>query len=220
MFVHASRLTRVTGCTPLIRQDSFYKNLTPEQMELAHNNNYDFDHPDALDLELLATTLRNLKSGERVDIPVYDFSTHSRLAEIVPMYGASVVVVEGLFIFTEPALRALIDLKVFVDEDPDTRLARRVKRDITVRGRDLQGVLKQWGRFVKPSFETHIKPTMKHADLVIPRGVSNTVAMDLLTKEVKKQLDRRGLDIRRQVPGPLAVLLMCEASHSSHVSSF
>jgi uridine kinase len=188
------------SCAPyLAAQDSFYRPLTKEQMVQAHANNYDFDHPDSLDLDLLTETLRKLKGGERVDIPVYDFGTHSRLSEIVPMYGASVVVFEGLFAFATPELRDLIDLKVFVDEDPDIRFARRMKRDLAERGRDLHGVIAQWKKFVKPSFETHIKPTMKHADLVIPRGTSNTVAMDMLIKEVRKQLERRGLNIRREV---------------------
>eukprot|EP00040_Diaphanoeca_grandis_P014642 m.74408 g.74408 ORF g.74408 m.74408 type:complete len:500 (-) comp24658_c0_seq2:127-1626(-) len=181
----------------LLSQDSFYRVLTPEQITQANNSDFDFDHPDSIDMELMVDTLRRLKKEEQVDIPIYDFSKHCRSDEKVSMYGASVIIVEGLFVLQHPALRELLDLKIFVVEDADVRLARRLKRDINERGRDIQGVLKQYNRFVKPSFDTHIEPTKTHADLVIPRGGDNTVAMHLLINEVKAQLKERALGVRQ-----------------------
>uniref|UniRef100_H2Z970 Uridine-cytidine kinase n=1 Tax=Ciona savignyi TaxID=51511 RepID=H2Z970_CIOSA len=163
----------------LLSMDSFYKaNIAPpydqipfpQQHELAERNEYNFDHVDAFDFDLCCETLRKLKQGRNVEIPMYDFTSHCRKKQAKPLYGANVVIFEGIMSFVRPELRALMDMKVFVDTDSDERLARRLRRDITQRGRNLKGVLHQYNKFVKPAFEQFIEPTLQYADIVIPRG--------------------------------------------------
>ncbi|KAJ3152085.1 Uridine-cytidine kinase-like 1 [Geranomyces michiganensis] len=180
----------------LLSMDSFYKPLTPEQSAAARRNEYDFDHPDAFDYEALFQTLLNLKKGVKVDVPIYDFSIHNRLDKSQTVYGANVVVFEGIFALYDKKVRDLMDLKIFVDTDADVRLARRLKRDIAERGRDIKGVLQQYKTFVKPAFDEHIYPTMKYADVIIPRGLDNVGAIDVLTKHLTRQLNDRGLTLK------------------------
>ncbi|KAJ3183718.1 hypothetical protein HDU85_002147 [Gaertneriomyces sp. JEL0708] len=180
----------------LLSMDSFYKPLNPEQSALAHQNEYDFDHPNAFDYESLYQTLLNLKKGNKVDVPIYDFSTHNRLDKTQTVYGANVVVFEGIFALYDKKVRDLMDLKIFVDTDADVRLARRLKRDIAERGRDIRGVLQQYEKFVKPAFDEHIYPTMKYADVIIPRGLDNVAAIDVITKHLARQLNERGLSLK------------------------
>ncbi|KAA8590948.1 hypothetical protein FQN60_001891 [Etheostoma spectabile] len=149
----------------LLSMDSFYKVLSPEQQTRAASNDYNFDHPDAFDFDLLTHTLHKLKQGKSVKIPVYDFTTHGRQKEW------------------------LLDMKIFVDTDSDIRLVRRLRRDITERGRDIEGVIKQYNKFVKPAFEQYIEPTMRLADIVVPRGGGNMVAIDLIVQHVHSQLE-------------------------------
>ncbi|KAJ1565430.1 Uridine-cytidine kinase-like 1, partial [Cladochytrium tenue] len=183
----------------LLQMDSFYKSLTKEQIAEAFKNNYDFDHPNAFDFDILYDTLLKLKQGIKVDVPVYDFTTHSRLAKTTPIYGANVVIFEGIFALYDPQVRSLMDLKLFVDTDADVRLARRLRRDIAERGRDIHGVLQQYRRYVKPAFDEHIARTMTHADVIIPRGLDNVAAIDLITKKVARELGARGLTLRQQL---------------------
>jgi uridine kinase len=126
-----------------------------------------------------------------VEIPVYDFVSHSRVKQTQSVYGADVILLEGILIFHKPELRAMFDMKIFVDVDADTRLARRVIRDINQRGRDVMGVLRQYEKFVKPSFEEYIFPTKKYADVIIPRGSDNLVAINLLVQHIQAKLDER-----------------------------
>ncbi|KAI4904509.1 hypothetical protein NFI96_011559, partial [Prochilodus magdalenae] len=154
----------------LLSMDSFYKVLSPEEQARAASNDYNFDHPGAFDFQLLVTTLRKLKQGKSVKIPVYDFTTHGRQKEWKNVYGASVIIFEGIMAFADKELLQLLDMKIFVDTDSDIRLVRRLKRDIAERGRDIEGVIKQYNKFVKPAFEQYIEPTMRLADIVVPRG--------------------------------------------------
>ncbi|XP_022255175.1 uridine-cytidine kinase-like 1 [Limulus polyphemus] len=154
----------------LLSMDSFYKVLDEEQHKLAHENEYNFDHPDAFDFSLLIETLRKLKEGKRVQVPIYNFVTHAREKRMKTMYGANVIIFEGILCFAHKGLLEIMDMKVFIDTDSDIRLVRRLKRDIMDRGRDLEGVLKQYNRFVKPAFDHYIAPTMIDADLIVPRG--------------------------------------------------
>uniref|UniRef100_A0A669BI67 Uridine-cytidine kinase n=1 Tax=Oreochromis niloticus TaxID=8128 RepID=A0A669BI67_ORENI len=154
----------------LLSMDSFYKVLSPEQQAMAASNDYNFDHPDAFDFDLLTHTLRKLKQGKSVKIPVYDFTTHGRQKDWKTVYGASVIIFEGIMAFADKELLQLLDMKIFVDTDSDIRLVRRLRRDITERGRDIEGVIKQYNKFVKPAFEQYIEPTMRLADIVVPRG--------------------------------------------------
>eukprot|EP00835_Amoeboradix_gromovi_P006921 NODE_944_length_2859_cov_0.278986.p1 type:complete len:359 gc:universal NODE_944_length_2859_cov_0.278986:889-1965(+) len=173
--------------------DSFYQPLNPSQIKSAHSNNYNFDHPDALDMEMAYNTLRDLKMGKCVEIPNYDFSKHNRTSKTTSIYGVTVIIFEGIFALYEKKIRDLMDLKLFVDTDADVCLARRLKRDILERGRDTVGVLTQYRRFVKPMFEQYILPTMRHADIISPRGKDNVVAIDLITKHIQRQLTVRGI---------------------------
>ncbi|XP_048067215.1 uridine-cytidine kinase-like 1a isoform X4 [Megalobrama amblycephala] len=173
----------------LLSMDSFYKVLSPEEQALAANNDYNFDHPGAFDFELLVTTLRKLKQGKSVKIPVYDFTTHGRQKDWKNVYGASVIIFEGILSFADKELLQLMDMKIFVDTDSDIRLVRRLRRDIAERGRDIEGVIKQYNKFVKPAFEQYIEPTMRLADIVVPRGGGNMVAIDLIVQHVHSQLE-------------------------------
>ncbi|OZJ04059.1 hypothetical protein BZG36_04659 [Bifiguratus adelaidae] len=180
----------------IISMDSFYKALTKEQRNQAYANRYNFDHPNAFDFDILYQRLVKLKQGKAVEIPIYDFTTHSRMEKTQTVYGANVIIFEGIFAFYDPKIVDLMDLKIFVDTDADVRLARRLKRDISERGRDLNGVLDQYGRFVKPAFDDYIQPTVKNADVIIPRGLENVVAIDLITKHIQRELNDRLLHFR------------------------
>ncbi|KAK3518976.1 hypothetical protein QTP70_016142, partial [Hemibagrus guttatus] len=173
----------------LLSMDSFYKILSDEEQLLAASNDYNFDHPDAFDFDLLVYTLQKLKQGKSVKIPVYDFTTHGRQKEWKTVYGASVIIFEGIMSFADKELLKLLDMKIFVDTDSDIRLVRRLRRDISERGREIEGVIKQYNKFVKPAFEQYIEPTMRLADIVVPRGGGNMVAIDLIVQHVHSQLE-------------------------------
>jgi uridine kinase len=172
----------------VISQDSFYRSLEVEEKKLAAESCYDFDHPDAFDYGIFEETIQKLKRGGEVEIPVYDFKTHSRLNMTEKVSGADVVIIEGILIFFTKSIREMMDMKIFVDTDSDVRLARRIRRDIQERGRDLESVLLQYEKFVKPSFDDYIMPTKQYADIIIPRGGGNKVAIDLLTQHIKSKL--------------------------------
>ncbi|XP_027595720.1 uridine-cytidine kinase-like 1 [Pipra filicauda] len=180
----------------LLSMDSFYKVLDEGQQALAARSDYNFDHPDAFDFELLISVLRKLKKGKSVKVPVYDFTTHSRRREWKTVYGANVIVFEGILAFANKELLKLLDMKVFVDTDSDIRLVRRLQRDIMERGRDVAGVIKQYNKFVKPAFEQYIEPTVQVADIVVPRGGENFVALDLIVQHVHSQLEKREITVR------------------------
>lgn len=183
----------------LLSMDSFYKVLSEDSHKLAQNNDYNFDHPDAFDFDLLNSTLRRLKRGKRVEVPCYNFVTHSREKRTKIMYGANVIICEGILLFSHSHLLDMLDMKIFIDIDSDVRLSRRLRRDITERGRDLEGVLKQYNKFVKPAFDHHIAPSMIHADLIVPRGGENKVAINLVVRHVHTQLQSRGLKLRSKL---------------------
>ncbi|KAG9068664.1 Uridine-cytidine kinase-like 1 [Linnemannia hyalina] len=198
----------------LLSMDSFYKDLTAEEVEIAHRNDWDFDSPNSYDYDLLLETVTKLKEGKQVDVPIYDFETHKRYPHktmrryvqkdanhLVPnkvntVYGANVIIFEGIFGLYDKKVLEMMDLKVFVDTDVDICLARRIKRDVAERGFDVTGVLTLYQRFVKPSYDTYVYPTKKNADVVIPRGLENLVAIDLLTKHIQRQLQERKMQSR------------------------
>jgi len=173
----------------LVSQDCFYKSLDHNTLSNVHE--YNFDHPDAFDWKLMEETLKDLTAGKSVKIPNYDFVTHSRGENYTLVEEVDVVVVEGILAFYEPEVRDVMKLKIFVDTDADTRLARRILRDIEERGRDLKGVLHQYQKFVKPSFDEYILPTKKYADVIIPRGADNKVAINLIVQHIKTMLDNK-----------------------------
>ncbi|KAK9455674.1 uridine kinase family-domain-containing protein [Dipodascopsis uninucleata] len=168
--------------------DNFYKPLSPEESKRAFDNNYDFDSPEALDLDYLVEVLTQLRRGKKAEIPVYSFSKHNRTDTTVTIYGASVIILEGIFTLYDQRILDLLDLKVFVDTAPDICMARRLSRDIVHRGRDLEGAMQQWFRFVKPNYDRYVKPTMANADIVVPRGLDNTVAIYMVLRYVQRTL--------------------------------
>nr|KAJ3420314.1 Uridine-cytidine kinase 2 [Polyrhizophydium stewartii] len=177
-----------------IRLEDFYLPLGDDDVRRADAGEYNFDHPEALDLDLFLACLQSLSDGKPASIPRYDFQKKRRLPESVLIDPApDVVVVSGILILYEREIRELIDLKVFVDVDSDVRLARQVIRDTEERYRmSLDQVLQRYVKFVKPSFEEFILPTKKFADVVIPRGETNTVAVELLTEHIVDILRDRG----------------------------
>ncbi|XP_009704635.1 PREDICTED: LOW QUALITY PROTEIN: uridine-cytidine kinase 2, partial [Cariama cristata] len=148
----------------IVSQDSFYRVLTSEQKSKALKGQFNFDHPDAFDNELIVKTLKEITEGKTVQIPVYDFVSHSRKEETVTVYPADVVLFEGILAFYSQEVRDLFRMKLFVDTDADTRLSRRVLRDISERGRDLEQILSQYITFVKPAFEEFCLPVSKGSD--------------------------------------------------------
>lgn len=180
----------------ILSQDSFYKDLNGENLERAHRGDYNFDHPDAFDYQLMVDTLKKLKQGENVEVPIYDFVTHSRRTSTVRVYGADVILFEGILIFYDNELCDLMDMKIFVDTDADLRLARRLRRDIAERGRTVESVLQQYERFVKPAFDDYIAPTKRKADIIIPNVTYNHVAINLLVEHLKGILEKRGAEFR------------------------
>ncbi|KAF7638815.1 PRK domain-containing protein [Meloidogyne graminicola] len=171
-----------------ISQDSFYRDLVNnEEFARALRGDFNFDHPDAFEHTTMLSTLRNLKQYKPSKIPLYDFRTHSRIGwqDIDP---ADVILVEGILILFDQELRNMFDLKLFVDTDPDIRLARRVsfsvERDIAEWGRPLNQILHQYLTLVKPAFEDFCLPTKKYADVIIPRGADNNVAIELIVQHI------------------------------------
>ncbi|XP_033363574.1 uridine-cytidine kinase isoform X2 [Bombus vosnesenskii] len=178
-----------------ISQDSFYRDLSSAEKLKAEKGQYNFDHPDAFDNDLILQTLQDILAGVKCEIPAYDYRTNSLVKDqITTIYPADVVLFEGILVFYFPKIRDLFHMKLFVDTDSDTRLARRVPRDIKERGRDLDYVLNQYMNFVKPAFEEFCLPTKKFADVIIPRGADNTVAIDLIVQHIRDFLSNRGRD--------------------------
>ncbi|XP_015433696.1 PREDICTED: probable uridine-cytidine kinase isoform X2 [Dufourea novaeangliae] len=176
-----------------ISQDSFYRDLSPAEKLKAEKGQYNFDHPNAFDNDLILQTLQDILAGVKCEIPAYDYRTNSLVKDqITTIYPADVVLFEGILVFYFPKIRDLFHMKLFVDTDSDTRLARRVPRDIKERGRDLDYVLNQYMNFVKPAFEEFCLPTKKFADVIIPRGADNTVAIDLIVQHIRDLLSNRG----------------------------
>lgn len=157
-----------------------------------------FDHPDALETPLLIQHIQQLKRGEAVQIPVYDFTTHSRSRETRLIEAQPVILVEGILIFAEPALRALFDVKLFVDADADIRFIRRLKRDITERGRSVDSVIHQYLESVRPMHLEFVEPSKRYADVIIPEGGYNTVAINLVVDYIRSLMTSRE---RRLEPG-------------------
>ncbi|KAG0563359.1 hypothetical protein M758_8G023500 [Ceratodon purpureus] len=186
----------------LVNQDSFYRGLTPEEM--ANVGEYNFDHPDAFDTEQLLECLGNLKANQPVQIPVYDFKKHQRCTERFRKVNASdVIIMEGILVFNDPRVRELMNMKIFVDTDADVRLARRIRRDTLERGRDVNGVIEQYGKFVKPAFDDFILPTKKYADVILPRGGDNHVAIDLIVQHIRMKLGQH--DLRKIYPNVFVI---------------
>jgi uridine kinase len=171
-----------------IQQDSYYRNLT--DLPLDYRNVANFDHPDALDNDLLVNHVRRLKAGEPVDLPLYDFRTHSRMSETRHVEPKPIVIVEGILIFADPRLLEQMDIKVFVDTPDDIRFIRRLRRDLDERGRTLESVIEQYVVTVRPMHMQFVEPSKRHADVIIPEGGHNLVSIDLLSGKIRERLAR------------------------------
>ena len=174
----------------LIEQDFYYKDLG--HIPLGERESRNFDHPDAFDRELLRAQLETLLSGGEVEMPVYDMRTHTRHASTLRVRGRRIVILDGILILDDPALRQLMDIKLYVDADPDIRFIRRLKRDLTERGRTLDQVIRQYESSVRPMHLQFVEPSKRYADLVIPDGGYNVVAIDLLKTKVRALLSESG----------------------------
>lgn len=220
--------------TVMISQDSFYKNLNKEQLLAVEQNNYNFDHPDAIDFNAMKRVLKELvfkgtiqnvekkeiekkektsdktlskasepsddssekseepseKSEESaenyVEVPIYDFVTHQRSKEVNKVVPGDSIIIEGLFIFNDPELRSLMNIKLFVDVDDDTRLARRIRRDIMSRGRDVNQILESYEKYVKPGYRFFIEPYKRYSDIIVPYGGHNEVAVLMISQYLRR----------------------------------
>lgn len=176
----------------VIQHDSYYKDIsaygdkTPDQIN--------FDHPAALETELMVRHLEQLRAGNTVDQPVYDFKTHRRLHQTKRIEPREIILVEGILIFVDKPLRQLMDIKIFVDTDADERLLRRIRRDIRDRGRSLESVMHQYITTVKPMHLEFVEPSKQWADIIVPRGSDNKVAVDMVVTKIKSLLQSKYLE--------------------------
>jgi len=175
----------------VIDQDSYYRNL--EDVPFRDRDARNFDHPDAFDNELLKAHIRALLEGQPVEQPIYDYAQHRRLAETRRISDHLVVVLEGILIFVDPELRNLMDIKLFVDADPDVRFIRRLRRDLVERGRSVDSIIRQYEESVRPMHLQFVDPSKRHADVIIPEGGHNKVAIDLVRTKIRDLLRERGV---------------------------
>ena len=171
----------------ILSHDNYYRRLDHLTMEERRRVNY--DEPAALETELMATHLQALRSGFAVECPVYDFSQHNRSSKTLSIVPRKVIIVEGILIFENEALRELMDIRIFVDTDADVRLCRRILRDVTERGRTLESVLEQYQTTVKPMHEKYVEPSKKFANIVVPEGGKNFVALDMIMGRIRRHLE-------------------------------
>ncbi len=169
-----------------IQQDSYYRNL--KDLPLDYRQVANFDHPDALDNELLVNHVRKLRAGEAIDLPLYDFKTHSRINETRHVEPKPIVIVEGILIFTDARLLEQMDIKVFVDTPDDIRFIRRLRRDVAERGRTVESVIEQYLATVRPMHMQFVEPSKRYADVIIPEGGHNLVSIDLLSGKIREKL--------------------------------
>ncbi|KAJ5489485.1 Uridine kinase [Penicillium diatomitis] len=180
----------------ILVMDSFYKTLTPEEHAKAHANNYDFDCPDSIDFDLLFNVCtreyndsdEDDDSSKKAHIPVYSFANHQRQTQTTTLYSPRVLILEGILALHDPRILKLLDVKIFVEADMDVCLGRRVLRDVRERGRDVEGIIKQWFTFVKPSYTKFVEPQRHISDIIIPRGIENITAIDMVVKHIQRKL--------------------------------
>ena len=182
-------ITEFADVVTVISHDNYYKRHDDLTYEERCQLNY--DEPAALETDLMAKHLDILRRGEAIDCPVYDFTVHNRSDETIRIVPKKVIIVEGILIFENKPLRDLMDIKIFVDTDADVRLCRRIKRDVNKRGRTLESVLEQYQTTVKPMHEQYVEPSKKFADIIVPEGGKNLVALDMITGRIRRHLEER-----------------------------
>ena len=167
----------------VISHDNYYK--AHDEMTYDERAKLNYDHPDAFETELMISHLQQLRQGEEIHCPVYDFTVHNRSDEVIQISPRKVIVVEGILIFADPALRDEMDIRIFVDTDDDVRLCRRIRRDVRKRGRTLESVIEQYLTTVKPMHEQFVEPSKKFANLVVPEGGKNMVALEMIIDRIE-----------------------------------
>jgi uridine kinase len=170
----------------LVEQDSYYRNLADMPLDERHQAN--FDHPDSIDSDMLVNHLMRLRQGLSIEMPLYDFVTHTRSEEIEVINPKPVVIVEGILIFAEPRVLDLLDMRIFVDTPDDVRLMRRLRRDINERGRTFERTLEQYERTIRPMHFEFVEPSKRHADIIIPEGSNTGVTVEFLCSMVREKL--------------------------------
>ena len=169
-----------------VSMDAYYRNMT--HLTFDERRQLNWDHPDVVDIELLGDQLEALASGAAIDKPVYDFVTHLRAARTESVSGADVVIVDGILLFWDPRIRALCDIRIFVDVEADIRLIRRIGRDMRVRGRQLQDILDQYVSTVRPMHQEFVEPTKQFADIIVPHGGQNEIAIEMIAARIQERL--------------------------------
>ncbi len=172
----------------VLNHDSYYK--AHDDMPYEERCKLNYDHPDSFDTELMLRHLRELRAGRAVHSPVYDYTVHNRSDRTVEITPARVVLVEGILIFADPALRSLMDVKIFVDTDADVRILRRLVRDVKERGRSLDSVVSQYLDTVKPMHEAFVEPSKKYADIIVPQGGRNLVAFQMIVGRIRRHMEQ------------------------------
>lgn len=175
----------------VLSHDNYYKRHDSIPFEERSKLNY--DEPDAFDTSLMVYQLDCLRHGDAIDCPVYDFTVHNRSSETIHIVPKKVIIVEGILIFESQELRDLMDIRIYVDTDADIRLCRRIKRDVNKRGRTLESVLTQYQQTVKPMHEKYVEPSKRYADIVVPEGGKNLVALDMILGRIQRQLDEEDI---------------------------
>jgi uridine kinase len=177
------------GQIAVLAHDAYYRDLS--DLPKTHRDVINFDHPDSLETDLMVEHVKQLRAGKSVQVPVYDFTTHTRTHQTMQIDPQPVILVEGILVFTEPKLTELLDVKIFVDTPPDIRFIRRLQRDIEERGRTVNSVIHQYETTVRPMHEDFVEPSKRQADVIIPEGGLNTVAMDMVVARVQVMLSER-----------------------------
>lgn len=170
----------------VLKEDNYYKDLA--NMPMGVRDQMNFDHPDALDHVLLNIHLERLQAGEKINVPQYDYATHSRMKETVEVEPHKIIVLDGILLFNDPSLRQLMDIKIFVDTPLDICLLRRIQRDIVERGRTIDSVLDQYQKTVRPMYLQFIEPSKRYADIIIPHGGKNFIAIDIIKTKMNSLL--------------------------------
>ncbi len=179
------------GEVVILPQDSYYRDSS--HLPLEDRLEINFDHPDSIEFELLIKHLKELRKGHAIQQPIYSYLTCTRASETIPVKPCHIIIVEGILVLTNPDLRKMMDLKVFVDADADDRLIRVINRDIVERGRSVNKVMERYEHTVKPMHLQFIEPTKRFADLIIPQGGNNHIAIDILTKYIENNLNLKNL---------------------------
>ena len=182
-------MQRFGGDVTVIYHDNYYK--AHHDMTYEQRTKLNYDHPDAFDTPMLVEALRELKKGHTVTCPVYDYTIHDRSERTITIRPSRVIIVEGILIYQSKALCDMMDIKIFVDTDADVRILRRITRDVRDRGRSLESVINQYLNTVKPMHEQFVEPSKRRADIIIPEGGHNMVAMEMVTERVRAHLEKK-----------------------------